>query len=74
MALIEQYPYIDMDGNTHNDLIYHYSDNNKQIRQIETNILYIDAIDKYPCEYTYEETDIDIPNDDENEIIEGDIE
>ena len=50
-----------------------YSDNNKQIRQIETDILYIDAVDKYPCEYTYEETDIDIPSDDNEEIIEGEF-
>lgn len=73
MALIEQYPYIDIEGNEHNDLIYHYSDNNKQIRQIETDILYIDAVDKYPCEYTYEETDIDIPSDENEEIIEGEF-
>ena len=28
-----------------------------KIRQIETGIVYDDAVDIYPCPYTYEETD-----------------
>lgn len=31
------------------------------IRQIETGILYEDAVDTMPCKYTYEETDEPIP-------------
>lgn len=33
-----------------------YSDNNVWINQIETGIHYEEAIDVYPCKYTYEET------------------
>lgn len=45
--------------------ILHYSDQNMKIRQIETGKLYEDAIDVMPCQYTYEETDIPIPIEDE---------
>ena len=34
-----------------------YSDKNVMLRQIETGILYEDAVDVIPCKYTYEETD-----------------
>lgn len=37
--------------------IRHYSDSNLKIRQIETGIIYEDAVDNQPCPYTYEETD-----------------
>lgn len=37
-----------------------YSDKNVKLRQVETNIMYDDAIDVVPCLYTYEETDIPI--------------
>lgn len=36
--------------------IRHYSDQNMMIRQIETDILYEEAVDYIPCKYTYEET------------------
>lgn len=45
--------------------VRHYSDNNMKIRQIETNIIYDDAVDVTPCRYTYEETDEPIENDEE---------
>ena len=45
-----------------NNLIYTYSDKNMKIKQVQTNILYYEAIDTLPCGYTYEETDI--PRDD----------
>lgn len=45
--------------------ILHYSDQGMKIRQIETGKLYEDAIDVMPCQYTYEETDIPIPTEDE---------
>lgn len=41
--------------------VRHYSDTNMMIRQIETDIIYQDAVDKIPCRYTYEETDEPIP-------------
>lgn len=48
----------DVEGNK--KLIKHYSDNNKYIKQVETGILYTQAIDVKPCKYTYIETDKDI--------------
>lgn len=55
--LIEQYPFIDEEGIKHDNLIKHYSDINKLILQKETGVKYSEAIDVYPCRYTYEETD-----------------
>lgn len=43
-----------------NERIRHYSDEDLKIRQIETGIIYDDAIDILPCPYTYEETDMPI--------------
>ena len=40
--------------------IRHYSDQQLKIRQIETGRIYDDAVDRYPCKWTYEETDIPI--------------
>lgn len=39
--------------------IRHSSDEGKKIRQVETGILYDEAVDIVPCRFTYEETDID---------------
>ena len=38
-----------------------YSDKNVMLRQVETGILYEDAVDVIPCKYTYEESDVLIP-------------
>ena len=40
--------------------IRHFSDIGNFIRQVETDVVYEDAIDIQPCPYTYEETDIPI--------------
>lgn len=53
----EQYPFIDEQGQEHNDLIKHYSDDGKMIIQTETGIEYDEAIDVVPCRYTYEEVE-----------------
>ena len=37
-----------------------YSDRNVYLRQIETGVLYQDAVDVSPCQYTYEESDAPI--------------
>lgn len=50
-----------------NNLIRHYSDENFKIKQIETGIIYDEAIDVMPCRYTYEETDIPIDPEPEKE-------
>ena len=55
--LIEQYPFIDEEGVEHDNLVKHYSDENKLILQVETGVKYAEAVDVYPCRYTYEETD-----------------
>ena len=55
--LIEQYPFIDEEGIEHDNLVRHYSDENKLILQVETGVKYAEAVDVYPCRYTYEETD-----------------
>lgn len=41
-------------------LIKHKSDSGKYIRQVETGIEYVSAVDSIPCRYTYEETDREI--------------
>lgn len=47
--------------------IRHYSDLDLMIRQVETGAFYEDAVDSLPCKYTYEETDIPIEKEvDEN--------
>ena len=38
-------------------LIRHYSDSGMTLLQVETGIIYDEAIDVVPCQYTYEETD-----------------
>ena len=53
--LIEEYPYAGRDN-----LIRHYSDAGMMIRQVETGNEYGEAIDRYPCHFTYEETDTPI--------------
>ena len=56
--------------NLENDRIRHYSDSGKRIRQVETGIIYDDAVDVLPCKYTYEETDepVQLPEISENEV------
>lgn len=48
--------------------IRHYSDENFKIRQVETGIIYDDAVDVIPCRYTYEETDIPIETEEPDKI------
>ena len=42
-------------------LIRHYSDKRMKLKQVETGLIYDEAIDVISCKYTYEET---------NEIVE----
>ena len=53
--IVTVYPY-----EKRKDLIKHYSDKNVFIRQVETGNEYAEAIDWYPCQYTYEETETPI--------------
>ena len=47
--------------------IRHYSDRDFKIRQIETGVIYDDAVDVLPCRYTYEETNEPIEVDESEE-------
>lgn len=38
-------------------LIRHYSDRGMKLLQVETGIMYDEAVDVVPCRYTYEETE-----------------
>ena len=57
--IIETYPYVDENGTEHRELIKHESNREKMIMQVETGIEYYDAVDTYPCRYTYIETEKD---------------
>ena len=57
------------------NLIKHYSSDGKHIRQVETGVVAMSAIDAYPCSYTYEECDgEDISADELMSIILGETE
>lgn len=53
--------------NEKENLIRHYAEDengkNYYILQVETNIKYSDAIDVYPCRYTYEATEEELIED-----------
>ena len=46
-----------------------YSDHGMKLRQIETGVLYDDAVDVIPCPYTYEESDEPIESVDEEATV-----
>ena len=46
---------------------HHYSSVGMKIRQVETGLVYDDAVDIVPCPYTYEETDEPIEGDEQGE-------
>lgn len=52
-------------------LIRHYSDAGMLILQVETGVKYGEAIDIYPCQFTYEETnELDEPEEEMSETEE----
>ena len=52
-------------------LVHHYSDKGLKILQVETGVMYDDAIDIVPCKYTYEETDTPIETTEEDILAEN---
>ena len=48
------------------ELLHTYSDNNKYILQVETNVEYNEAYDVIPCKYTYTETEEEIIKEENN--------
>ena len=69
IELKTEYPYIDEHGNKKTNLIKHFAEDEKgnkyYIFQKETGKFYLEAIDVYPCKYTYEV----LRDDSENEEI-----
>lgn len=61
VELKEEYPYKDWNGVLKDNLIRHYAEDKDGVRyyiiQIETGIEYTEAVDLYPCRYTYKVTD-----------------
>ncbi len=55
MAVVEQYPYVNEKGESDHGRIKHYSDCGKMIVQQETGGVYEEAVDVYPCPFTYAE-------------------
>ena len=57
VELKTQYPYIDFNGNEKTNLIKHWAEDENGIRynikQLSTGKIYSEAIDVYPCRYTY---------------------
>jgi uncharacterized UPF0160 family protein len=55
-----QRPFIDNNGKVYEHLERHYAEDENgvkyKIRQVETGVIYDEAIDLYPCKYTYEAT------------------
>lgn len=47
--------------------VLHFSDIGMKIKQIETGVVYENAIDVVPCRYTYEETNEPIEIEEEND-------
>ena len=72
MAIVTQYPYTDEEGITHSNLVKTYSDENFKIVQVETGLVYEEAVDIYPSRYTYEETNeqIEVPEEETEEETE----
>lgn len=45
------------------NLVLHYSDQKMMMLQVETGLEYPEAVDVFPCRYTYVETDKPIEDD-----------
>ena len=52
-------------------LIRHYSDSGMKLLQVETGVVYDEAIDIVPCQYTYEETNTPIETTEEDILAEN---
>ena len=69
----EQYPFIEDNGTIRPDLIKHWAEEDGQkylMVQNETGVYYAEAIDIYPCPYTYSQTDIKVGIEEESEEVE----
>ena len=63
-----QYPFVDENGTVHNNLIKTWTDDEtKTLLQVETGQTYDEAVDVYPCRYTYQEVDKPVEEEPEGE-------
>lgn len=61
MAVKEEYPYSDEKGFADFDKVKHYSDSGKTLIQVETGKEYEEALDVYPCQFSYVEKEDEVP-------------
>lgn len=70
----EQYPFIEDNGNIRTDLIKHWAEDENGVQylmvQNETGVMYAEAVDIYPCPYTYSQTDIKVGVEETEELQE----
>lgn len=68
-----QRPYIDFNGKVREKLERHYAEDENgvkyKIKQIETGVIYDEAVDLVPCKYTYEATNDKVELNEENQNI-----
>lgn len=64
-----EYPYKDKKGNLHYDKIRQYSTEGFRLLKNGTDEKYDEAVDTYPCKYTYSETTepIEVETEENNE-------
>jgi len=63
-----QHPFFDENGIEHPEFIKHYTDDpDKILLQVETGYLYDEAIDLFPCQFTYQEVDKPVEEEEESE-------
>lgn len=81
IELKKEYPYIDDNGIARLDLEKHYAENELgerfYIKQLPTNIIYAEAVDVYPCRYSYVATEEIIETEpivEENNVLQETIE
>lgn len=64
IELKTQNPYINESGKTFENLEKHYAEDESgkryKILQLETGIVYDEAVDIYPCKYTYKATEDEV--------------
>lgn len=72
IELKTQYPYINDAGEVHQNLIKHYAEDENgkkyKIKQIDTGVEYSEAVDIYPCKYTYIATETEAEEEDEEMV------
>ena len=60
VELKKQQPYIDGNGNTRANLEKHWAEDENGVKyyiiQVQTGIKYAEAVDVFPCRYTYKTT------------------